>query len=113
MALADVVLHTSANEGMSNVVAEAQLVGTPVVACDTPGVSELIRNGETGLLRSKNDVEGLASACIQLLNDPALAAAMGHSGHRHISSNFSSSGLAERFIQVCESEPSHQACSNP
>jgi glycosyltransferase involved in cell wall biosynthesis len=104
MSLADVVLLTSAKEGMSNVAAEAQLMGTPVVATDVPGIAEVVRDSETALLCPKGDAEALSAACLRVLTDGALAAAMGAAGRQHAMKNFSKDGLASRFVAVLGSK---------
>ena len=103
MRLADVVLLTSIKEGMSNVVLEAQLMGTPVVGTAIPGITNVARNGDTGLLLPVGDIEGLSSACIRLLSNGSLAATMGAAGQRHVLHSFSKSALTERFIAVLHS----------
>lgn len=52
---ADVMVHPSYIDNSPNAVCEAQLLGTPVIACHTGGLSTLIRHGETGLLVPAND----------------------------------------------------------
>lgn len=57
-------------EGFPNALAEAMSYGLPAVglaSCD--GVSDLIKNGETGLLA---DEAGLSSALAKMMNDPDL-----------------------------------------
>lgn len=61
--------------GLTNV--EAEACGTPVVASDSPGIRESVRNGETGFLVRHGDVAGMAAAYDKLAADPARVAAMG------------------------------------
>ncbi len=61
--------------GLTNV--EAEACGTPVVASDSPGIRESVRDGETGFLVKHGDVQGMAAAFARLANDPALVASMG------------------------------------
>ena len=100
MRLADVVLLTSIKEGMSNVILEAQLMGTPVVGTAIPGIADVARHDDTGYLRPVKDVEGLAAACIRLLTDKSLATAMGDNGRRHVLENFSNAALESRLREV-------------
>ena len=64
MRLATVFLLTSEKEGMPNVLMEAQLMATPIVATSAGGTSGTIIEGKTGMLCPVGDVEGLASACV-------------------------------------------------
>ena len=56
-----------------NVLAEAMAVGLPVVGSRIGGVSELIDDGENGLLVRERDVEGLADALERLWLEPKTA----------------------------------------
>lgn len=69
---AALLLHTSRNEGLPNVVMEAMAAGVPVVATDAGGTRELVRNGETGFLCPVNDREMLFRRTRQLALDPGL-----------------------------------------
>ena len=62
-AAADLLCLSSHNEGCPNVVLESLACGTPVVATDVGGVSELIHDGVTGRLVPHRSVEEL-SRCI-------------------------------------------------
>jgi glycosyltransferase involved in cell wall biosynthesis len=61
--------------GLTNV--EAEACGTPVVASDSPGIRESVKNGETGFLVPHGDVAALAAAMDRLAGSPALVAQMG------------------------------------
>ena len=56
LAAADVVLLTSRTEGVPGVLIEAGLSGRPAVATAVGGVSEVVRDGETGVLVALDDV---------------------------------------------------------
>ncbi len=67
----DLLLLTSASEGLPQAVAESLAAGVPVVATDVGGVSELVRDGVDGLLVPADaDTElvttGLAAALLDL-----------------------------------------------
>jgi glycosyltransferase involved in cell wall biosynthesis len=67
LAAADLVLLTSRTEGMPGVLIEAGLSGRAAVATDVGGVSEIVRDGETGALVPLAPAAGLV---------PRLAAAV-------------------------------------
>lgn len=71
--------------GISNI--ESAASGTPVVASDSPGIRESVRNGETGFLVPHGDIEALAAALRRFINDSALVNRLGEAGRR----------FAERF----------------
>ena len=96
-AAADLVLLCSEVESLPNTVLEAMLMGLPVVATNVGGCPELITEGITGLLRGVGDVEGLASAIINLLRDEDLRAAMGRAGREKVN-EFTLDALGERTL---------------
>lgn len=64
--LADILLLPSRWEGMPLVALEAGCRGIPVLGSDAPGISSIVRNGETGWLFRSGDAQALAD----LLADP-------------------------------------------
>lgn len=64
-------------EGMPLALVEGMAAGCAVVASAVPGVRELIRDGQTGLLVPESDAPALADALERLLRDPAYAAGLG------------------------------------
>ncbi len=61
--------------GLTNV--EAEACATPVVASNSPGIRESVRDGETGFLVPHGDIDALASAFRRLSSSRDLVAAMG------------------------------------
>ena len=61
--------------GLTNV--EAEACATPVVASNSPGIRESVRDGETGFLVPHGDVAALASAFHRIAGSRDLVAAMG------------------------------------
>ena len=59
---------------------EAAASGRPVVSTRHGGIPEYVDDGRSGLLVDEGDAEALASAVIELLRDPSLAAALGAAG---------------------------------
>jgi glycosyltransferase involved in cell wall biosynthesis len=69
---AQVAVCPSPKEGWGLTVIEANACGTPVVASRSPGLTESVRDGETGILTPHGDHAALAAAVVRLLNDRAL-----------------------------------------
>jgi glycosyltransferase involved in cell wall biosynthesis len=65
----DVVLLTSAVEGLPNVMIEAQAVGRPVVATDVGGTTEAVLEGQTGIIVRSRSAKNIAKAVITMLDD--------------------------------------------
>ena len=76
---ATVLLTASRYEGWPIAVAEAMASGLPVVGFDAPGVNELVRRGQDGVLVPLGDTTGLTRALREVFDDRHRAAAMGRS----------------------------------
>lgn len=90
MAAMDAVAHTSVvAEPFGRVVVEAMMCGRPVVATRGGGVTEIIRDGETGLLVPPADAPALAAALGRILADPTLAEKLAKKGREDVMRRFS------------------------
>ncbi len=89
LAAMDIVVHASVNpEPFGLVIAEAMAQGKPVIASDGGGVSELIRDHQTGLLVPPKDPVRLSEAILELIRSSELAARWGKAGRAHILKEF-------------------------
>lgn len=80
----DVLIHTMPFESFGRVFIEAMAARRPVIAFDSGGASEIVVNGETGVLVSPGDVEAMAEAVDRLLDDPATRRRMGKAGRKRV-----------------------------
>lgn len=88
-AFCDLVLLTSAFEGMPNVVLEAMHYARPVIAFKVGGVPELIRSPETGIVVPPNDVAQMSEAALSLLSNPTAREQMGDAARQFVIAHFS------------------------
>ncbi len=88
LAAADALVSTSELTNMSIPTCEAMIVGTPVVALDVAGTSEVVRDMETGLLVSESSAETLPLALARIADDPALRARLGREARAFAARNF-------------------------
>lgn len=70
MSEAHLLVLSSLEEGIANVVIEAMAVGTPILSTDCGGMPELIIPGETGWLVKAGDAAALAKGVTDFLNTP-------------------------------------------
>jgi glycosyltransferase involved in cell wall biosynthesis len=94
----DVFVSASHTESFGLAIAEAMASGTAVVATETAGARELIRSGETGLLVPIGDVNKLADAISDLLNDKLKRIGLASTAQEYASSSFG----VERMIAETE-----------
>lgn len=64
-------------EGLPVAIIEAMACGLPVISTRHSGIPEAVDNGTTGLLVEEGDMEGMASAMIELLANPDRMREMG------------------------------------
>ena len=74
------LVFTSPKEGWGITNLEAAACGTAVIASDSPGIRESVRNGETGFLVRHGDVQALAATMGRLAADRPLAERLGAQG---------------------------------
>lgn len=68
---ADIYICSSYNEGFSNAVAEAVILGVPVLTTDCSGMKEILGNGAGGII-VENSNEGLYRGIKQILDNPTV-----------------------------------------
>src|SRR5439155_11269820 len=78
-----------AMDNLPTVVMEAMVAGLPVVSTDVGGISEMVRDRETGLLVAQNDPAATADALSQLIGDIELAQSFGGKGRERAGKFFS------------------------
>jgi glycosyltransferase involved in cell wall biosynthesis len=76
----------SSVEGFGLVYLEAGARALPVVAHDIGGVSDAVKNGETGILVPPDDRQALADAILRLFESPSLCKCLGEAGRTHAES---------------------------
>ena len=83
------VVHSNGDrDGIPNVIMEALSHRMPVVATDVCGISEVIRDGETGLLVPQRDPRALAQAVRRMLEDREQALRMAEAGRALVEQMF-------------------------
>lgn len=94
----------SRQEGFGLVYLEAMNFGKPCVGCWEDGAEDVIVHGETGyLIRNPLDLDELATAVSNLLQDPAAARDMGRRGFKRLQSNFTAEHFRARLSASIES----------
>jgi glycosyltransferase involved in cell wall biosynthesis len=95
---ADLFVLPSRSEGMSNALLEAMTLGLPCVATRISGNTDLIQDGENGVLVLSENVDSLAQAFMRLVEDEALRSRLGNAARRTVASRYSLDSIADRYI---------------
>ena len=67
------LVHSSKYEGFGLAIAEAVILGKPVIASNCPtGPAEILNHGNAGILVPPGDAEAMAQAMLRVATDPAL-----------------------------------------
>jgi glycosyltransferase involved in cell wall biosynthesis len=94
------VIMTSRWEGLPLLPLEAMWAGVPVVATSVGGLSEIIENGESGLLVGSRSADDLARAVTQLTDDPALRERIVENARQRVATLFSEERMLFEITRV-------------
>lgn len=81
---------------------EAMAMGKAVVSSDVAALSEIVRDGVTGLLHTKGDVSSLANALARLLDDSALRLRLADNSRQWVEQKRDWRALAPRVSRIYE-----------
>jgi glycogen(starch) synthase len=79
---------------------EAMALGRPVVASAVGGLTDIVNDGETGLLVPPRDAGALADALRDVLADPVRARRMGDAARRRAAAQFSAHAVIPRIEAI-------------
>lgn len=96
----DVVAITSRTEGMPGAIIEAGLAARPVLGYAVGGVPEVVVHGETGLLTTPRDEEGLSRALLVMFEDDELRDRMGEAARVRCLQCFEIQAVASRYLDL-------------
>ena len=82
------------------VAVDAMMRGTAVIASDSGGLSEIVRESETGFLVAPGNVDALAKALLCLLQNRERAEQMGRAGSQVALNHFSETTFVDKFLRL-------------
>ena len=85
-------------EAFGVVLLEAMASETPVIASRIPGVLDVV--GDGGMLVQPRDPLQLASAILEVLDDPKTARAMGRDGRRRVERHYDWKIVSREIVNV-------------
>lgn len=96
----DIFVSAALMEGLGVSILEAGSYGLPIVASETGGIPDIIKNQETGLLFKPGDSKDLADKLRFMLENKQKAQQMGQSANRWIGENFSVEKVVASYFQL-------------
>jgi glycosyltransferase involved in cell wall biosynthesis len=93
----DLFLFTSNNEPTGGVLLESYACKVPIVAANAGGISEVIVDGETGLLAKVGNAEDFAAKVNLLINDTSLQEKFTSNGYQYLLDNFTKGVIAKKM----------------
>lgn len=97
LALADIFVLPSRNEGFGLVLLEAGAVGLPVIATRVGGTPELINDGNNGLLVESEDSQAISRAILWALDNRGEAIEMGQKLYQTVCNNFTWKSVYRKY----------------
>ena len=97
---ADIFIFPSEIEGLSNAVIEAAYIGIPIVACDIPGVNDIIDNGKSGILINTRNPEMMSEAIYRSLNGGEFTKMMKIEANKIVRERYSISNAIEKLYAI-------------
>jgi glycosyltransferase involved in cell wall biosynthesis len=110
LSAADLLVLPSHTEGMPGVAMEAGMAGLPVVATDVGWVSDIVLDGETGVLTAPDDPDGFAAGISTALEQRAV---MGPAARAHCLRSFDIEAIAGRWAEMLTSVASRHLARTP
>lgn len=104
-----VILDDGDRDGIPNVMAEAMACALPVVVTGISGIPEMVNDWETGLIVAQRDSEGLADAIAVVLDDPALANALGKAARKRVEERFDAKATHVTLRDLFHDHVDHRA----
>ena len=96
------VLPSTEVEGLPLSVAEAMCAGAPVVASDVGGVSEIVKDEESGLLVLPKNSSQLSTAVLRILDDAMLSEKLTRNALRMCQEEYAVDIIVKRIQEVYE-----------
>ncbi len=97
---ASVMVVPSVDEGLGLAAVEALLCETPVVAFNSGGLTDVVRDGQTGVLVPPGDMQALAAALDEILASEERGRTLGVAGRIYALATFAPESVARRYAGI-------------
>jgi glycosyltransferase involved in cell wall biosynthesis len=99
----DVFVIPSLQEAFGQTALEAAACGTPSVGFNVGGISDVVQDGETGLLVPPGDVPALRAAIMRLLGDRATRERMATAARETVVARFTLRQMTDAYLALYHS----------
>lgn len=96
----DAVVSLSRYEGFGYTALEGMACAKPFIGFETSGLSDVVVNGQTGILVPINNVNGMLNACRALAVDKAMYERMSRSARTRAMQSFKESDAIETYLSI-------------
>ena len=95
-----IVVSGGDTEGQGIVFVEAMSAKAVVIASDVGGITDMIKDGDTGLVVPQKNSAAIAKSIIRLCGDPALRKSLAENGRRLAEEKYSWEMIADQYMEV-------------
>lgn len=99
MASLDVLFFPSLSEGFPTTLLQAMQLSVPVIASDLPGIREIVKERETGLLCNAQDADGFTSKILEVLSNDDLRKTLSENALKSVAQYYANQ-MAEKYIRL-------------
>ncbi len=96
----DICVHASLGETMSTAIMQAMALALPIVATDVPGINNMIKDNENGLLVPAKNPDRLMQALKLLITDEKLAFRLGTNARNYAEAHFSNNVMFAAYKEI-------------
>ena len=96
----DIICLTSKNEGTPVSLIEAQAANIPVISTDVGGVQDILKDGETGVIVPRGDLNLYVNALVELINNEEKRKMMSQNGWNYVQEKFHYNTLVQNMDRL-------------
>ena len=87
-------------EGLGVVLLEAMSYGKPVIASKVGGITDIVKDGETGILVPEKDEKSLAKNIIKVLKNEDLSEKLSENGYKYVKEYFNWGRISDELMNI-------------
>lgn len=96
----DIYIHASLGETMSTAIMQAMACGKPIIASDVPGINNMIKHNQNGVLVPPKNAAALSDAILQLINNRQLSTVLADNAFTFATENYSNKKMLQQYKEI-------------